>query len=114
MPIYDFVCPACGREREVLRSLDAASPELCDVCGSPMRKRLSLPAIVFRGSGWAKKDRADNKAASASRPKDGAPKEGAKEPAAASGEAKGDGAGKAERDSATPTSTGSGSATGDR
>lgn len=56
MPIYDYVCMNCGQRVEVIHSVHAAGPEACAACAGPMRKALSAPAIVFKGSGWAKKD----------------------------------------------------------
>lgn len=56
MPIYDYVCLDCAARIEVMHSVDAAGPATCDTCGGTMRKALSPPAIVFKGSGWAKKD----------------------------------------------------------
>ena len=56
MPIYDYVCTSCGQRAEVIHSVHASGPEACSACGGPMRKALSAPAIVFKGSGWAKKD----------------------------------------------------------
>jgi putative FmdB family regulatory protein len=57
VPVYEYVCQSCGAEVEVLHGLNESGPAACDVCGGPMRKRLAPPAIVFRGSGWAKKER---------------------------------------------------------
>ena len=56
MPIYDYRCTLCSHEIEVIHGIDAPGPTECDVCGGPMRKALSAPAIHFKGSGWAKKD----------------------------------------------------------
>lgn len=56
MPIYDYVCVACGRRVEVVHGMDAPGPASCEVCDGSMRKALSLPAIVFKGAGWAKMD----------------------------------------------------------
>ena len=56
MPTYDYQCRNCGHRVEVLHGVNAPGPTACDQCGGPMRKLLSLPAIVFRGTGWAKKD----------------------------------------------------------
>jgi putative FmdB family regulatory protein len=58
MPIYDYVCEACGHRLEVMHGVDAPGPATCPACGaSPMRKAIAAPAVVFKGSGWAKKDR---------------------------------------------------------
>jgi putative FmdB family regulatory protein len=56
MPLYDYVCTQCGRRDEVMHGVHAPGPEHCAACGGPLRKAMSLPAIVFKGSGWAKKD----------------------------------------------------------
>jgi putative FmdB family regulatory protein len=72
VPVHDYVCQSCGSEVEVLHGLNAPGPAACDICGGPMRKRLAPPAIVFRGSGWAKKDARDaraSKAGAESKPK---------------------------------------------
>lgn len=57
MPIYDYLCGACGHRVEVIHGVHDAGPVICPNCGGPLRKALSMPSIVFRGSGWAKKDR---------------------------------------------------------
>ncbi len=56
MPVYDYACTACGHTVEVIHGVHAHGPSTCEVCGAPMRKVLTPPAIVFKGSGWAKKD----------------------------------------------------------
>lgn len=64
MPLYDYVCTACGTRVEVLHAVGESGPAVCTVCGGTMRKALSAPAIVFKGSGWAKKDRAKSSGSS--------------------------------------------------
>lgn len=56
MPIYDYVCANCAHELEAVHGVHDAGPTVCTECGGLLRKRLSTPAIHFRGSGWAKKD----------------------------------------------------------
>ena len=56
MPVYEYVCTVCGHTTEVIHGINAAGPAQCDECGGALRKLLSPPAIVFKGSGWAKKD----------------------------------------------------------
>ena len=56
MPLYDYACTKCGRTVEVMHGVHGHGPAVCEVCGGSMRKLLSAPAIVFKGSGWAKKD----------------------------------------------------------
>jgi putative FmdB family regulatory protein len=62
MPLYDYICED-GHMVEVMHGVNDSGPAKCDRCGAQMRKLLSTPAIVFRGSGWAKKDRSSKPAA---------------------------------------------------
>ena len=57
MPTYDYVCSACGHEMEVVHGVHGHGPSACSDCGGPMRKTFAAPAIHFKGSGWAKKER---------------------------------------------------------
>jgi putative FmdB family regulatory protein len=58
MPTYDYVCRACGHRVEIHHGLYAEQPTQCPNCHShALRKAIAAPAIVFKGSGWAKKDR---------------------------------------------------------
>jgi putative FmdB family regulatory protein len=62
MPLYDYICEN-GHIVEVMHGVNDSGPAKCDRCGAEMRKLLSTPAIVFKGSGWAKKDRSSKPAA---------------------------------------------------
>lgn len=59
MPIYDYSCTNCGRVTEVIHGINDAGPRFCPECGADgtMRKAVSAPAVLFKGSGWAKVDR---------------------------------------------------------
>ncbi len=58
MPLYDYVCAACGRRFEVIHGIDADPPASCPLCGEgPVRKAITAPTVHYRGSGWAKKER---------------------------------------------------------
>jgi putative FmdB family regulatory protein len=57
LPIYDYICTACAHRMEVVHGILGHGPDACPVCGAGMRKALVMPAIHFKGSGWAKKDR---------------------------------------------------------
>lgn len=59
MPTYDYGCVNCGHVIEVVHGVHDPGPTVCPECGGLLRKRLSPPAIHFRGSGWAKKDARD-------------------------------------------------------
>jgi len=62
MPRYDYICTN-GHIVEVMHGVNDPGPARCERCGAEMRKLLSTPAIVFKGSGWAKKDRSSKPAA---------------------------------------------------
>lgn len=59
MPIYDYACSNCGRVIEVIHGINEGGPRFCPQCGAEgtMRKAMTTPSIVFKGSGWAKVDR---------------------------------------------------------
>jgi len=131
MPVYDYDCAACGRRVEVIHGVNAPGPTHCPNCGGgPLRKAISAPAVHFKGSGWAKRDRratatpgtskaskdaaaADGHAAGDSEAKDrGGTSDGSKPAGEADkGSAGGGDDGKKERPAVPTTSTGAGSAT---
>jgi putative FmdB family regulatory protein len=58
MPNYDYDCAACGRRSEIVHGVYADPPTECPLCGGgPLRKAVTAPAVHFKGSGWAKKER---------------------------------------------------------
>jgi putative FmdB family regulatory protein len=58
MPLYDYQCAACGRRFEIVHGVHADGPTVCPLCGKgPVRKAITAPAVHYKGSGWAKKER---------------------------------------------------------
>ena len=62
MPIYEYICPTCGHEEEVLQSLDAPNIK-CSMeskgyfCNTEMKKKMSsIAPPVFKGSGFYETD----------------------------------------------------------
>jgi len=57
MPIYEYVCQACEHAFELRQSFEDEPARDCPKCGQPRAKRrISMPGIVFKGSGWYIKD----------------------------------------------------------
>ncbi len=90
MPIYDYRCDACGHRIEVVHGVHGHGPKVCPSCGTEgrMRKLIAAPAVHFKGSGWAKKDRSATVAPGTSQAQKAAPASGAPETKPATDDAK--------------------------
>ena len=54
VPLYEYLCAACGHRVEVLQRLDAAAPD-CALCDHPtMDKQISRTNFALKGNGWYK------------------------------------------------------------
>jgi putative FmdB family regulatory protein len=106
MPIYDYACSACDHVTEVVHGINDHGPKFCPECGAEgtMTKAFSTPAIHFKGTGWAKKDRGSSARATAKAKDDGTT---AKEPAAKDSAAKDTG-------TKEPASAGTGTSSADK
>jgi putative FmdB family regulatory protein len=72
MPIYDYECANCKRLFEVVHGVHVPGPTECPLCGGgPVRKAISAPAVHFKGSGWAKKERRASAPSSSKKDSDG-------------------------------------------
>ena len=60
MPIFEFECARCETMETIVRSFDSNTVPTCWKCDAPMVIRWSAPAVLFKGGGWAKKDRTAN------------------------------------------------------
>ena len=110
MPIYDYTCSACGHLTEVVHAIHDHGPKFCPECGAEgtMTKAFATPAIHFKGSGWAKKDRSSASRSSASK-KDESPAKadgGATDSGSGSSGSGSDAGASAAGDSATSAATG--------
>lgn len=57
MPIYEYVCDACGCEKDVLQRMSDDPLTQCPSCGrETFRKRLSAAGFRLKGSGWYETD----------------------------------------------------------
>jgi putative FmdB family regulatory protein len=54
VPIYEFVCEACGRIVERLQKVSDPPPEACPECSGKMAKIMSRNSFQLKGGGWYK------------------------------------------------------------
>ena len=52
MPIYEFECKKCKAHIEVFQKVSDKPPTKCRNCGGKLERKVSAPAIQFKGSGW--------------------------------------------------------------
>ncbi|MEJ2420387.1 MAG: zinc ribbon domain-containing protein [Acidobacteriota bacterium] len=52
MPLYEYECDACHKRFEKLQRLSDPLLTVCPQCGGAVHKRISAPAIQFKGTGW--------------------------------------------------------------
>lgn len=52
MPIYEYECRKCKAHIEVFQKVNDKPPTKCRNCGGKLERKLSAPAIQFKGSGW--------------------------------------------------------------
>jgi putative FmdB family regulatory protein len=79
VPLYEYRCEG-GHLYEKTEGFDAPREQACLICGLPARRQISLPAVIFRGSGFYSTD---------NRKSDGNGKSPASEPASASSDSHG-------------------------
>jgi putative FmdB family regulatory protein len=73
MPLYEYLCGACGHRFELIQKFSDGPPDSCPACGKgPLQRLLSSPAIQFKGSGWYVTDYARKEQSGAGGSKDGA------------------------------------------
>ena len=47
MPVYDYKCPSCGKQEDVMKKIDLSDrKEKCE-CGEVMEKQLHAPAVFW-------------------------------------------------------------------
>jgi len=52
MPIYEYECRKCKAHVEAFQKLSDKPLTKCRKCGGKLEKKISAPAIQFKGSGW--------------------------------------------------------------
>jgi putative FmdB family regulatory protein len=62
MPTYDYMCQECGTTKEVFHKINDEPEVTCPKCGkTKMKKLMSAPPVVFKGTGWYCKDNCNKK-----------------------------------------------------
>lgn len=94
MPIYEYLCAACGHEFEVIQKVSEGRLRKCPECRkSALKKKVSAGAFRLSGSGWYETDfKTGNKkniAGESNSPPDGGNKSASSDTAAKAGESKG-------------------------
>ena len=56
-PTFDFECLGCGIVEVYVRPFDDSNVPTCLECGQPTKRLFPVPTVVYKGDGWAKKDR---------------------------------------------------------
>ncbi len=57
MPIYEYVCGACGHQMEKLQKMSDAPLTECPACGKPaLSKQISAAGFRLSGGGWYESD----------------------------------------------------------
>ena len=52
MPLYEYKCETCHHQFEVRQKFSDPLIDKCVRCGKGVRKLISAPGIMFKGSGW--------------------------------------------------------------
>ena len=56
MPVYEYVCRACGQRMEELQKAGTGPPGPCPECGGELRRAYGRVGVVFSGWGFRKTD----------------------------------------------------------
>ncbi|MBS3803379.1 MAG: zinc ribbon domain-containing protein [Oleiphilaceae bacterium] len=57
MPIYEYVCDACGFEKDLIQKMSEAPLTRCPSCeAESFRKRISAAGFRLSGTGWYETD----------------------------------------------------------
>jgi putative FmdB family regulatory protein len=57
MPIYEYICQACGHDMEALQKISDPPLTVCPQCGKPeLKKQISAAGFRLKGGGWYETD----------------------------------------------------------
>ncbi len=54
MPIYEYVCKACGAQSEAIHKATDAPLTTCEKCGGEVYRAISRTSFQLKGGGWYK------------------------------------------------------------
>ena len=52
MPLYDYKCSTCGHVFEVMQKITEEPLKFCPECKGEIKRLISAPGVVFKGSGF--------------------------------------------------------------
>ncbi|MFH1490779.1 MAG: FmdB family zinc ribbon protein [Pseudomonadota bacterium] len=64
MPIYEYECPKCGHQAEILQRISDKPLAKCELCKGRMKKLISQSTFHLKGTGWYVTDYAAKKTGS--------------------------------------------------
>src|SRR6266849_1842683 len=76
MPLYEYLCDACGHRFELIKKYSDPPLKICPKCGGAVHKLQSAPAFQFKGTGWYVTDYAKKDQTPAAK-EDGSPRDAA-------------------------------------
>jgi putative FmdB family regulatory protein len=59
VPIYEYACETCKHQFELIQKFSDTPITECPLCKGPVRKLISSPGIMFKGTGWYVTDYSD-------------------------------------------------------
>ncbi len=109
MPIYEYECQTCRHRFELQQKFTDPPIDTCPQCGAAVRKLISAPGLMFKGTGWYITDYSDKLKDPAAQSGKGDSKGEAKGDAGKGDSAKGDSAKSESGGGANPPSSSSSS-----
>ncbi len=95
MPVYEYLCEACGKVTDLKHAFREEPPtNTCPSCGAtPLKRKFNAAGIIFKGSGYYINDsRSSKESATGAEPAAAAPAAPAATPAPAAATPKSDAA----------------------
>lgn len=87
MPIYEYICDACGKKFELIENFHNDKEKDCQYCSGRAKRVVSQSSFVLKGTGWYLTDYAKKSSQQGSDQKEGTPQESkSKEEKPASGD----------------------------